>query len=939
MEEEFSFVDLSSTQLQNMSLSSEADSELLSPAELVPESVMPSTTAELVGMLKQAGTELTIKYITGEMSFEDFCLELEKLKPNKSPSKPASASTQSSSKSIFTMGSVPSISKQVDEGDEEDMEEEDDDDEENEEEEDSEFVDAGEMVDKHDEEWIPGAKFQKLEKGKRGKPKEAKGELKHVEFKKPRRKRRKLFDLPKDLAGINGRAMLLRAQGKTDEAVNLLYEIINRAPKAAAPYHALGSIHEEKGDIQQALKFYMVAANLRGQYATEWMELAEMCINLNDEKMSTICFQKALKNATSNSAKLEILSRKCALLESFPIKVLHCREQMLQYMDRSNTSTILTLARNIANDYMEFKEEDGAISVLEYIHKEFPNDIDSEDVHNLAELLMSQKHYDKSLEIIVRHCGVDLIFCTGTPSSEELLPAIENFISKEIKLERLKFPSLMPIDLKSKLVQCIVYTQVLTSLDILRDLIKSLIDMDVEAYGDVHYDIAEPMVECGYFEEAKPILYSLVNSEKYNKAAVWLTYGQCLNALGDIKGAAEAYTQVVEKAPGHYGARVTLSSLLQQMGQNEVALDVLSKGSLEEGEATADQLLLIHKCQLLHSQGKIDEFIATARKLLSYHFPGQLKPDFIKVLLGMRTSKSRRSILPQFMGSSKKLSKEKKMEAEATENKELKGGEERKFRANLWDIHLKVCRAMHEKGLMDDLLETATLGMICPVFAPDQAMVKDAEFMCMKVGSVGINIYHLARNMIVEEKDNNQAWNLYNYVVTRLKEVTDLRFATRALMKNPDSLALGMLNGNARMISGTYKQALGEYLAVFRQTPDNDMALLCSALCLVHIASQSYISRKNPLLAQVICLMNAYKEMRGECQESYYNMGRAMHQLNIIYAAVYYYKKALEFPPIVVDEQGTFDLSHEIAYNLALIYNKSNNPEMASYYIEKYCVI
>lgn len=62
------------------------------------------------------------------------------------------------------------------------------------------------------------------------------------------------------------------------------------------------------------------------------------------------------------------------------------------------------------------------------------------------------------------------------------------------------------------------------------------------------------------------------------QAAVWLTFGQCLNALGDLKTATEAYRQVVEMAPGHYGARVTLSSLLQQMGQNEFALDVLSSG-------------------------------------------------------------------------------------------------------------------------------------------------------------------------------------------------------------------------------------------------------------------------------------------------------------------------------------------------------------------------
>lgn len=40
------------------------------------------------------------------------------------------------------------------------------------------------------------------------------------------------------------------------------------------------------------LQFYMVAANLRGSHATEWMELAEMCIKMKEEKLALDCFSK-----------------------------------------------------------------------------------------------------------------------------------------------------------------------------------------------------------------------------------------------------------------------------------------------------------------------------------------------------------------------------------------------------------------------------------------------------------------------------------------------------------------------------------------------------------------------------------------------------------------------------------------------------------------------
>ncbi|CAG5123570.1 unnamed protein product, partial [Candidula unifasciata] len=213
-------------------------------------------------------------------------------------------------------------------------------------------------------------------------------------------KRRRRCDLPKHLVAANGRVVLLRAQGKTDEAVLLLYDIISKAPKAAAPYQALGNISEDQGNLQEALKFYMVAANLRGSHATEWMELAEMCIRMKEEKLAFDCFSKALRTAQTSQGKVEVLSKKCEYFEQLqlPAKALQCKEQMLPYMDKSSPASILSFARNIYNDYMECQDENGAISVLQYIHNELPNSIDSEDVHNLAELLMSQKNYVKSIE-------------------------------------------------------------------------------------------------------------------------------------------------------------------------------------------------------------------------------------------------------------------------------------------------------------------------------------------------------------------------------------------------------------------------------------------------------------------------------------------------------------------------------------------------------------
>lgn len=56
---------------------------------------------------------------------------------------------------------------------------------------------------------------------------------------------------------------------------------------------------------------------------------------------------------------------------------------------------------------------------------------------------------------------------------------------------------------------------------------------------------------------------------------------------------------------------------------------------------------------------------------------------------------------------------------------------------------------------------------------------------------------------------------------------------------------------------------------------------LCSSyfVYLTYVALQ--YAKFSMLHLQAVCLLNAYKELRGECQETYYNLGRAMNQLGM----------------------------------------------------------
>ena len=62
---------------------------------------------------------------------------------------------------------------------------------------------------------------------------------------------------------------------------------------------------------------------------------------------------------------------------------------------------------------------------------------------------------------------------------------------------------------------------------------------------------------------------------------MWLRYGECLSASGQLPEAVEAFSKVVDLAPNHLGARVSLSALQQQIGRHDEALQVLSGGVAE----------------------------------------------------------------------------------------------------------------------------------------------------------------------------------------------------------------------------------------------------------------------------------------------------------------------------------------------------------------------
>ena len=259
-----------------------------------------------------------------------------------------------------------------------------------------------------------------------------------------------------------------------------------------------------------------------------------------------------------------------------------------------------------------------------------------------------------------------------------------------------------------------------------------------------------------------------------------------------------------------------------------------------------------------------------------------------------------------------------------------------------FNLFQKLCDVYYERKQFADFQRITFSALGSPRFNKSEDIMRDCEFLCLIASFLNGDSYHaynLVRDMVVKDPSNNRLWNLFNVVISRADDLRHNRFLMRFMSRKPDSIALGVLNGHNCLVAGTYKYSLGEYMSAFKQDRNNPLIALMLGLTFTHMACQKFSARKHSLVVQACAFLNNYAHLRGYCQESSYNIGRAMHQLGLLPAALHYYKQVLETDPVVDEDPAVYDLQREAAHNIALIYKSSGSKDLARIYLQKYIVI
>ncbi|XP_069681894.1 general transcription factor 3C polypeptide 3-like isoform X1 [Periplaneta americana] len=732
------------------------------------------------------------------------------------------------------------------------------------------------------------------------------------------RKRRRI--LPPALQGLMGEANLRYARGERELAVKMCLEIIRQVPTAPEPFQTLAVLYEELGAPDKSLQFALIAAHLSPHDVEQWIRLAVMSEEQGDMKQAITCYSKAIAADPSN---IEIHMKRGMLLEQIGDRKTALRgyQRLLSLLTPEQGSDVVEIAKMLACKFHEDKELAKAKETMEVAFQKVPHLVKSEDVNLMLELLLSQKEYSRCLEILIQHCAIQVEAETLNDGTDP-----------PFKIQSCTLPNSLAIDLHVKLTIVFIHLKAFHLLD---ELLEPLEGENPEEAGDLYLDVAEALMSEERYEDALRLLNPLVDSDNYSLAAVWLRQAECLKACGQLEAAATSYEVVVQQAPQHLEARITLSGLLNDLGRGEEALAVLTQDAESE---VLEPGLLYEKCMLLKGvEGRTEEFLAVGQLLLSRHFVRIRNRDELYALTRLRRLEKKKEALKEIRTSRG----EPQFDTDAPD---FGVGKNTPTVDEEWALFREMCEICHRIGKFGLLQRLAFSAMGSKLFYSNAEKAREMEFLCLLACFYSGDAYYgynLARDQLTREMKFPRIWNVFNLVLQRADDVRHNRFLMRLLARHPNHPALTILHANNCLVAGTYKYALSEYAATFRSNPDPLSAFLLG-VTLFQMACQKFSAKKHSLVTQGLAFMWKYQQFRGEegYQEVHYNIGRAFHQLGLLPPAIYHYKEALNFTsPLLEKYPHLLDLKKEAAFNLYLVYMNTGAYNIARSYIDNYIVI
>lgn len=729
-------------------------------------------------------------------------------------------------------------------------------------------------------------------------------------------RRKKYTRLSTALLGLMGEANLRFVKGDVDIAEKMCHEIIRQVPSASEPYQTLSNIYEH--NPEKSLQFALLAAHLSPSDADEWLRLANISEQRKDIRQQMLCMTQAIK---ARPTSFELHQKRLDILKSledaeYPLHSLKisrvkCYEKIVTSLPSSEGPTILEYAMKAATIYHATKEIEKALDVMMAAYKKCAALFEVNHINMYLELLLSQGQHQSCLEVFVANIGVEIEAEVQTLSANGVIEEHTDYVNCVI-------PNSMPIDLKSKLLVCLIH---LGATGLVSSLLEDFLTNDVDKAADLFMDIEEALSTVGEHKMALRVLEPLLKNENFDLAAVWLKHAECLYKLGIEDESIKSYYNVLKLAPQHIHARKRLFDILNKNGSIDEALLVLQQNH----KLVVSAKLLHEQCVALKKHNHMEKYMEVGEALLSKTFVRLRHQSEIKIARMVRAGidliHNFRTIRGENIFSPDDLHFDQEENFKLSENDE-------------WNLYLELLRLAHENKKYY-IMQRLSLGALMSKNLNSHK--QDIEFYCLQACLLNNDLkiaYQFIKDFLVKNMDMIPIWNLLNLVAY---EGANIGKSLMRLFQKEDNVTKYILNGNCNIIAGRYLAALNNFLK-YHEINNDALSPLLISISLLVMATQRTVDKHQNLVLQGVSYLLTYQHLRKWDHESYYNCGRAFQMLNINNLAIEYYERALACQPGIKCEFHKVDLTKEIAFNLHVLH-RDHAPHIAKMYLEKYIVI
>ncbi|CAH8574161.1 unnamed protein product [Schistosoma turkestanicum] len=412
-----------------------------------------------------------------------------------------------------------------------------------------------------------------------------------------------------------------------------------------------------------------------------------------------------------------------------------------------------------------------------------------------------------------------------------------------------------------------------------------------------------------------------------------------------------------EKSPLKAGHRSTFKSPTTGLQRTPVGGDVDSdECSLEKVSLNNDWLdasanlvsrdhvayrLAYERCRMLDTPETVDSFLEEAWALLFSDVTRVCGLRFTQLALTLDSEQHRKLVIDRLASVAPALTDTLSDQIDAGRS-ETNGVSS----SDIWGLFLRVVdvlRARLPKSLPQLETATAWASLLPHVQGNDLRRLAASHLLISSslIARHGTPAFLELRKIQKQWSEYNQYWNVMNLAITLSRDFKHCRFLDRLVTKDSLNLAIGTIASSDTLVRGSYRYAIARLINMREKYPDDALLALLLAVGFLSMSMQKHIGSRHLAILQAVGFLGEYKRLRGDCQEVYYNIARACHQLLITHMAIHYYEKVLAMEPIgnTPEEKSVTNLHKEAAFNLALLYRTNGNPTLACHILQKYIVI